>query len=218
MNWDYIAGLFDGEGGVYFQGYDNKPNHKRNKTVSLQITNTHLRTLQRVKRFMHVGSIYLIQDKRENRQACYSLTISGHARVLKIAILLVNRCIIKHERLQTAIHYIRHRSWRYQATVLDKIPAITRDYYAGMPFYKIREKHKITYIGLYQAFRRLGLPLRGNAKRAPITIICLNCKQRVTIHERHSAKQRKNRCFCSVTCQREYNSNYNNIAYLTRGK
>lgn len=73
MNWDYIAGLFDGEGSLYLR---DDPKDTR---LCLKISNCHLETLEEVRRFLGYGQI--IRDKNQ----VYHLTFASHGAVSDFA-------------------------------------------------------------------------------------------------------------------------------------
>jgi hypothetical protein len=100
MNWDYIAGLFDGEGCVHFI--------KKSKRYKLDISNTDEKTIDSVLTFLR-------KNISENIKK-YSYTPYGYKTIFRIVIInqkdvinfceyLSMRCITKKYQLEEALNY-----------------------------------------------------------------------------------------------------------------
>lgn len=102
MNWDYVAGLFDGEGsaGIY-QGTRGKYTYSM---ANLSISNNHLKTLKIVQEFIGCGRIH-------GHKKHYSLVIRNHHDVARVAGQLIPRCIIKQEKLKRVFAFVESKKW-----------------------------------------------------------------------------------------------------------
>lgn len=99
MDWSYVAGYFDGEGCIR--------SHKTG--VELNFANTHVDSLRAIQSFLGCGHI----NKHFTRTNfnCYILTMSHHEDVLRVAEGMLQFSIIKKQRLERMIFYIKGRRW-----------------------------------------------------------------------------------------------------------
>lgn len=100
MNWDYIAGFFDGEGNVC------KVQRGKAATCYLRFANKDRKVLEEIAQFLQVG--YIIRGNK----GVFHLVIGNHNKVFRIAEELVKRCVIKKAELEDLIRFIKGRVWR----------------------------------------------------------------------------------------------------------
>ena len=124
MNWDYIAGLFDGEGSVHIRRikhpYKSSTYGKRIYKYlgfCLGICNSNLDVLEEIKNFLQIGHINT--DHPERRSAyghlpVYTFEVTRRKDCLKLAKELVKHTYIKREALEKFIKIIENYE-RYHA-------------------------------------------------------------------------------------------------------
>ena len=103
MNWDYIAGFVDGEGSILIP---------QNKRVKISIYNTNRESLEEIKNFIGYGTIRFV-DRNPGKwkpSGIYSITNSRKI-ILPILEELKDRCIIKKEKINEAIEFIKEKKW-----------------------------------------------------------------------------------------------------------
>ena len=100
INWDYLAGWFDGEGSVveHTLGYP-----------CLFFGNTDLKVIEAIKFFTKTKANIILKKLKPNCKQYYVLEISSVELTLKIATELEKRCITKKEKLFWAIKKINER-------------------------------------------------------------------------------------------------------------
>ena len=93
MNWDYIAGFFDGEGSVT----DYK------KKCRVTITQTNKEVLERIRSFAGVGSIAEITKRKSHWKDSWVYYISKQSDLLKFLNGVAPRLVVKRKLAQNAI-------------------------------------------------------------------------------------------------------------------
>jgi hypothetical protein len=101
MNWDYVAGFFDGEGNIC------RVQKGKMATCYLRFSNKDRMVLEKIREFLQVG--YFTLDKKKGVS---HLVIGGHKKVLRIAEELAPRCVIKKLGLEDLICFIKGRQWK----------------------------------------------------------------------------------------------------------
>jgi len=101
MNWNYIAGFFDGEGNI------SKVQRGKAATCYLRFSNKVKEVLEEIRQFLQAG--YFTLDKKKG---VFHLVIGGHKKVLRIAEELAPRCVIKRTSLEDLICFIKSRQWK----------------------------------------------------------------------------------------------------------
>ena len=98
VTWDFVACFVDTDGSVNkFQGQDSK-------AWEIVFYNTNRKSLEFLKRFLKIKRKIAPREPRGiSRKMSYSLTIRRKVDVLRIALELKDRCIIKGEKLEQAI-------------------------------------------------------------------------------------------------------------------
>jgi len=99
MNWDYIAGFFDGEGSV--------TDYKRKCRVT--ITQTNQEVLERIRRFAGVGSIAEITKRKSHWKDSWVYYISKQIDLLKFLNGVVPRLVVKRKLARNAIVVLEYK-------------------------------------------------------------------------------------------------------------
>ena len=107
MNWDYIAGWFDGEGCVHFK--------KKEHQYVLSFANTDYNVLKEIRNFFYDAlkidevniTEYTPRNKKRNSdyKIMYRLMMSRHQDVIKILWYLKEKCITKKNSCEMAYKY-----------------------------------------------------------------------------------------------------------------
>ncbi len=101
MNWDYVAGFFDGEGSVTI---------RRTKSSQIRFGNTNRCVLLAIRDFLGVGKISQWDPPRGKRY--YQLTLSNRLVSLWLAKNLIPRCIIKRRKLSQFVRFVERTHWK----------------------------------------------------------------------------------------------------------
>ncbi len=101
MNWDYIAGWFDGEGTVHF---------KKSGQYVLSFPNTDYKVLKEIRNFflniLKFDDIHITcYHPRKTNKLMYRLMISRQQDVIKILWYLKDKCITKKDECEAAYNY-----------------------------------------------------------------------------------------------------------------
>lgn len=95
IDWQYIAGFFDGEGSVVRYG--------KGRNWILTFTNSHEPTLKAIRDFLDYGHIYLTQRRtsrqRDSKKPVYFLKVNRWVDVIRIGQELLPRTQIKSDKL-----------------------------------------------------------------------------------------------------------------------
>ncbi len=113
INWAYVAGFFDGEGSLHMDRYES--------TVQLRIDNTFRRAIVEIKSFVKCGTISNRGRAKPYHKDRIRLTVSNHSDVLRILEGMLPYLIVKRERAEAMIGYIRGRKWRTFPTEMTSI-------------------------------------------------------------------------------------------------
>lgn len=92
MNWDYIAGFFDGEGNINMI----KNNQKLSYYIQIRLYSSDERVLLEIKNFIEKGQIYKVK-KSSATNFVYELTITNKSDVKFFLENIVDKIIIKKE-------------------------------------------------------------------------------------------------------------------------
>jgi len=130
MNWDYVAGFFDGEGCMYiaFNRYTRNGKRCCNPHVQIIFTNTDKIALEAIADFLHAHDVKCglycchrnkIWKGAYNAKDLYSVRITSHESMATFVNAIKSKIISKNEKMQTvenALLYIqtaRHgnREW-----------------------------------------------------------------------------------------------------------
>ncbi len=103
MNWNYIAGFFDGEGSVHV-----RPN---GTGAVLAFYNTNRRVIEEIQSFLGAGVIREMPQKNPRHRTLYSLNIVAHDELLRVTSELVRYSFMKRDQLNGVLSFIKGRSW-----------------------------------------------------------------------------------------------------------
>ena len=98
MNWEYLAGFFDGEGNVNINKI-TKQNGKFSYAIQLRIYNSEEKVLLQIKKFINIGQIYKVKRLPATNYV-YELTITNKKDVKFFLDNIVDKLIIKQEIIQ----------------------------------------------------------------------------------------------------------------------
>lgn len=107
MNWDYVAGLFDGEGCVSI--------YKKENTAKVDITNTHKSTIDMVRDFLLSQNIKVSTYGTKpsargkdgfRRKTCYHLCTTGNISAMKFLLAVQDRVYIKLEKTKHVLKFL----------------------------------------------------------------------------------------------------------------
>lgn len=108
MNWDYIAGFFDGEGSVLIS----------EKKCRVAIPQTQRKVLEAIKSFSGVGNIFVIGRRRAHWKDAWVYYVVGQQDTLGFLTNIRSRVIVKKEAVRRGIkkleELIQKRSLREQ--------------------------------------------------------------------------------------------------------
>lgn len=160
MEWSYVAGYFDGEGSARFKA----------TLVEISFANTHTGSLNAIKDFIGCGTIYKHWSKERDfirASKCYTLSISRHQDVLRVAKEMLPHSIIKAEKLAVLIQYIETKVWsnRSRAFILQH-SNITKElletlyWKEGKTFDEIGAIYGVKHSAVMYQFDKFGIPSR----------------------------------------------------------
>jgi len=107
MNWDYIAGLIDGEGTIGINETYNR--------VYIKISNTHKPTLEKVQIFLKnkgIKSTITINNPKI-KNLCYNLIIGGNIGAIRVLTAIQDRVYIKRKKVKKAINFLKNTPHRW---------------------------------------------------------------------------------------------------------
>jgi len=93
----YIAGLFDGEGSLYYD--------RINKHYVVEIVNTNLEVLEMIREQLNMGRIFI--DKRKEKKV-YHLRIRKQSDVKRFVEMVKDECIIKRARIEEYLQWLNN--------------------------------------------------------------------------------------------------------------
>lgn len=98
MNWNYIAGFFDGEGSLtrYKNGF------------RIFITQTNKEILKSIQSFSKVGNIFEVTKRKPHWKDCWMLSITNHKDAHYFLEKISSRLVIKRELADEARRIIKN--------------------------------------------------------------------------------------------------------------
>lgn len=108
MNWNYIAGYFDGEGSIWAS------RKGKGLKVTVAFSNTNKESLNKMCEYTKLGSVYPTYRRKQQphwKQA-YLWEIQNHGDALKFIKKVMNLCIIKKKKLSSIKKQIKEHKWR----------------------------------------------------------------------------------------------------------
>ena len=76
-HWDYLRGIIDGDGGIYYGIYNRRKNNKVFKSIRIQISSLSKRFLEEIKEFIGFGSINF-------SRGCFNYYTTKHKHIVDI--------------------------------------------------------------------------------------------------------------------------------------
>lgn len=160
MNWDFIAGFFDGEGCAFI---------RKDGGVILVVSNTNREVLENIKTM--IGGAIVTHIRPPPNLVLYDLIFRDHRDELPIVEELVKRCIVKKKKLLEVLQYIKQRKWH--RNILPKgIQEIQNQYTIQQKSLKqIAEFYGVTPCSILKKLKRHGIARnwrkeQSNRKRA----------------------------------------------------
>ena len=93
MNWDYIAGFFDGEGTLA----------KHGKGFRISITQTNKRILEQIQEFASVGHIFEITKRKPHWKDAWAYYIAKQSDIYKFVKKVEPKLVLKRKLAKEAI-------------------------------------------------------------------------------------------------------------------
>lgn len=90
MNWDYIAGFFDGEGNIHILKTKTYENGKHNLAVAIRIYQSSKDVLEEIQKFIGYGVIY-----RKKNEGVFELTFVKKENVKNFLLNIKDKVITK---------------------------------------------------------------------------------------------------------------------------
>lgn len=110
MDWNYIAGFFDGEATI----------SKSGKRRRIGITQTNKQVLEEIKRFTKVGNVLVLKKRKSHWKDAWLYYVSSQKDVLFFLNKISNKLIVKRITVLDTIFFLRNRV-RYLETKKRKI-------------------------------------------------------------------------------------------------
>ena len=146
MNWDFIAGFFDGEGCAFI---------RKDGGVVLVMSNTNREVLENIKTM--IGGAIVTHTRRPHNLVLYDLIFRDHRDVLPVVEELVKRCIVKKAKLSEMLQYLKQRKWHRNILPKD-IQEITNLYIIQQKSLKqIAEFYNVTPCSILQKLKKHGI-------------------------------------------------------------
>ena len=103
MNWNYIAGFFDGEGNIHIT---------KSRVVRIFIYRNTVEVLEEILYFLEKYNLSCKIKLRRNRN-CYQLQIIKRDSVEIFLSYMIKRCIVKKKKVQEAIQFLKNKPRRH---------------------------------------------------------------------------------------------------------
>lgn len=111
MNWDYIAGFFDGEGSVIIY-HDKRRAGKKDIYVRLQIGQTDKETHDAIRLFLlseDIDFTTYTHIRKDNHKTCYYIKIGKQEHIKEFCTHIMEHSITKLDKLEEALVVISRR-------------------------------------------------------------------------------------------------------------
>jgi hypothetical protein len=156
VNWDYIAGYFDGEGSVCL--------HPR--SYRIEWANTHLESLEAMRSFM--GNVGWIRGQsRGGHRKVYHFLIANLTQLRAVLPELAQRCIIKREALELLGEHIKGRKAVENYGIGQRVdPTDLRRWYIDerLSSIKIAEQLSCSVEAVCTMLRKAQIPIRSRSE------------------------------------------------------
>ncbi len=159
MNWDYIAGFFDGEGNLY---YVKKPS---GYAARVAITQNDISPLLEIKTFLYKNKIdsIIYRNEPKGKPEKHRLIINGYLDILEFLKNMREIVIVKKNKVEEIIktmsdhpvHHVKLRNWQE-----DEVEELLRE---KIPYEFIRKKMNLkTKMGISRVRKERNTPYYNN--------------------------------------------------------
>ena len=158
MNWDYVAGFFDGEGSVLVRTAGRK-------AVALSFANTNREVIEAIQEFLQVARVHTHRPNT-TRKSYFELRPQDHRVCLQIARQLVPRCIVKRNDLLNLIRFVERNEWAKRGEdyrwhrELDQAKLQQLYLERRLSIYQIAEMHDCSFSAVRKRLIKFGIPIR----------------------------------------------------------
>lgn len=152
INWGYIAGFFDGDG-----GFDKS----RYTMTMIGFYNTNLEMLERIRLYMRVGN-RICKHKQSNPRYkdMYRFRVVAHKEVERIIGSILPFLVIKQNEAGAKLNESRNKKWQnYRALANADPKPLAKLYKSGVPLYEIADLIAVTRPTLATWFRKHEIPI-----------------------------------------------------------
>ncbi|MDV3278206.1 MAG: LAGLIDADG family homing endonuclease [Nitrososphaerales archaeon] len=148
INWGFVAGFFDGEGGINFQVHE--------ALYQLSITQKERQVLDAIQKFIGYGVIY-----GPYRGNPFRLLIAGHKDQLDFIDHVLPFSSVKRKSLLEAKKFIQAKDWNADDKLRDvPLERLVADYGKLRSIRRVAAKHGVTYNAIHDKFERSGLKMQ----------------------------------------------------------
>ena len=207
MNWDYIAGFFDGEGHLIAKPYKDKHGHFRKVTVGLTQAEERKEVLFVIKDFLEREgfhpSLRCEKDYRDKRgckvQSIWRLEIQSISEVKRLCEIIKAKLICKRKEAENAIAFINVTGLKYvrRRFTEDEKRRIKELYLDGYSTLTIGEMFGVNHNVIRGLLREMSVTLRSpNAwtdkakEKMKATLSSPDVKQKMSLsHEKPKVKR-----------------------------
>ncbi len=105
LHWAWLAGIIDGEGGIYIETQHNKKDRATTQfTLRLEVTMTHRVTIERIHTMTNCGNFKSYQPKKQNRKPYFRWQASSReaAAILRLCLPFL---VTKREQAEVALKF-----------------------------------------------------------------------------------------------------------------
>ena len=105
----YLAALIDGEGCVYLYTTKHRSSLNPHIVPAIAIANTNRMFLEKAKRILETGNIYLEKEARGNQKAKYRLYVHGTEKIHSILKQVLDHLVVQRSRAKAVLDYCESR-------------------------------------------------------------------------------------------------------------
>jgi intein/homing endonuclease len=148
MNWNYIAGFFDGEGNIVAKLRKQQTKKKAYHVVRIAFTQNNKQVLDQIKTFLEKKGIKHIQfylrkfsEKYENQSDNWYMYLGGYVNCKIFLEKIRDKVIVKREECLKALAFLKEfKNYRFRDSLPKKeIETLRRK---GMSYEEIGEKYQ----------------------------------------------------------------------------
>lgn len=168
MNWDYIAGFFDGEGSLIY--YKAKNNNRWGRGIKFLIAQKDINILKKIKGFMKKQgcvSIGIYENKGGfSGSLCYNLAVQNKHDLSIVFNAIKDKIYVKKTKLKKLLKIISSTNWLEQKRYSNKEKRdILRLWDKGHSITEISKKLGKKYLVVYhiiRSIRQIGIKKEKN--------------------------------------------------------